>query len=67
MEDTAPLLRLSRAAEYLDIHRDTLARWVGEGRVRALRLGPRGDLRFNRADLDALLVQRAPEPKKREA
>lgn len=52
----APHLRLTEAAKYLDVHPETLRRWVREGRVDYARLGPRGDLRFRVADLDALLT-----------
>lgn len=44
------------ACAYLGIVRPTLTRWVTGGKLRAYRLGGvRGELRFKRADLDALI------------
>ena len=42
------------AAAFLAVSPRTLRRMVAEGRVRALRLGPRL-VRYNRADLEAAL------------
>lgn len=46
-------LSLTASASYLDVHRDTLRRAVDRGELPAIKLGPRGDLRIRRRDLDA--------------
>lgn len=55
MTDSEHYITTREACEYLHLHRVTLQRWVKEGRVRAYRLGGR-DLRFRKADLEALLA-----------
>ena len=44
-----------QAAAYLDVHRETLLKWVKAGKVRAFRT-PGGWYRFRLADLDALVI-----------
>jgi excisionase family DNA binding protein len=39
---TPKLLRLSEAAERLNVHRATVYRWITEGRLPAVRLGGPG-------------------------
>ncbi len=51
---TTELLTVSQAAELLQVHKNSIYRWVEEGALRGLRL-PGGGLRFHRADLLDLL------------
>lgn len=47
-------LSTRQAAEYLNVHRDTLVNWVKAGKVAHFRT-PGGWYRFRREDLDALV------------
>lgn len=50
------LIRASVAARWLGKHVRTLARWSDEGVLpEPVRLGPRGDRHYLKADIDALL------------
>lgn len=46
-------LPLTASAAYLGMHRDTLRRAIDRGELPAIKVGPRGDLRIRRRDLDA--------------
>jgi len=52
------LLTAREAAEYLAVHRNTVARMIGRGELPAFRLGTRGDIRIRSADLVSYLVER---------
>ena len=51
--DDRPMTR-NQAAEYLNVHRDTLYKWAVEGWLAYSRLGDggRAPMRFTKADLD---------------
>ena len=51
------MLRTGEACRILCIHSNTLRRWSEQGMVKAYRVGPRGDRRFRRDDVAALLVE----------
>ena len=53
-----PLLNVSEACQLLNIHANTLRRWSEQGTIKAYRLGVRGERRFRRRDVVALLEQR---------
>jgi excisionase family DNA binding protein len=42
----------------LNIHVNTVRRWDDLGVLKAIRIGPRGDRRFRREDVDALLARK---------
>jgi len=46
---------VSEAARILGVHVNTLRTWTDQGRLRCVRANPRGDRRYRRDDLDALL------------
>lgn len=46
-------LPLTASAAYLGMHRDTLRRAIDRGDLPAIKVGPRGELRVRRRDLDA--------------
>jgi len=50
------MLRTGEACRILCIHANTLRRWSEQGIVKAYRVGPRGDRRFRRDDIAALLI-----------
>lgn len=54
-EETAPMLTIGEACRILYVHCNTLRRWTGRGLITAYRVGPRGDRRYRREDVDALL------------
>jgi excisionase family DNA binding protein len=50
------MLRTGEACRILCIHANTLRRWSAQGIIKAYRVGPRGDQRFRREDVAALLI-----------
>ena len=48
-----PLLTVREVAAMLNIHINTVRRWSDLGVLKAYRIGPRGDRRFRREDVDA--------------
>lgn len=53
-----PVLTLDEAAAVVRVSPRTMHRYVKDGRISALRT-PGGQLRFRRADVEALLTERA--------
>ena len=51
---TQPLLRVSEAAEALNVSRWTIYRWIDEGRLEATKIG-RGSLRVFGSSVQALV------------
>ena len=49
------MLTIREASKLLNVHAHTLRRWNDQGFLKARRIGPRGDRRFNRTDIVALL------------
>ncbi len=58
------LLRTGEACRILCIHANTLRRWSEQGIVKTYRLGPRGDRRFRREDIAALLIEKTKDGSK---
>jgi len=58
-DDSEALLTVEEASRLLHIHKNTLRRWSDSGLLKAARLGPRGDRRFKREDINAILVERS--------
>ena len=52
------MLRTGEACRILCIHANTLRRWSEQGIIKAYRVGPRGDRRFRRNDIAALLIEK---------
>jgi len=53
--DSKVMLTTSDVAKLLGLHPNTVRRWDAEGILKAYRIGPRGDRRFKREDVDNLL------------
>jgi excisionase family DNA binding protein len=53
------LLTVREVARLLNIHINTVRRWSNQGVLKAYRIGPRGDRRFKREDINILLLERA--------
>ena len=49
------MISTGAACRILCIHANTLRRWNGQGVIKAYRIGPRGDRRYRRGDVYALL------------
>lgn len=51
----APPLSTGDVARLLNIHANTVRRWSHSGLLKTYRVGPRGDRRFKRVDVQRLL------------
>ena len=51
------LLTAAEAAELLNVHTNTVRRWSNNGILGTYRIGPRGDRRFRRRDIDNFLLK----------
>lgn len=49
------LLTIEEAARYLSVSKTSLRRWTNRGHLPCVRIGPRGERRFRREDLDQIL------------
>jgi len=55
-QDNLPdILTLKEACEVLNCHANTLRKWDNEGKLKAIRFGSRGDRRYRKEDVMALL------------
>jgi excisionase family DNA binding protein len=62
-DTTKAMLTIREASRLLNVHSNTLRRWAEQGLVKAYRIGPRGDRRFRREDIAALLIERTKHSK----
>ena len=51
------MLTTSEVAKVLYIHINTVRRWSDQGILKPYRIGPRGDRRFQKEDIDHLLAR----------
>ena len=51
------LLTTSEAAYFLSAHTNTVRRWSDKRILKAYRIGPRGDRRFRREDINRFLIE----------
>ncbi len=51
------LLTISDAARLLNVHVHTLRRWGNQGILSVRRIGPRGDRRFQRQEVESLVKE----------
>ena len=51
------MLTASELAELLNVHINTVRRWSNRGILKAYRVGPRGDRRFSKEDVDIFLAE----------
>ena len=58
-KEIASLLTTSDVARLLNIHINTVRRWSNEGKLRAYRIGSRGDRRFQQDDINVFLAQKS--------
>ena len=57
MDQKPKLLRIKEAAEMLGVNPETLRRWDNEGRLKAVRMGKRGDRRYLEVDLQKFIEE----------
>lgn len=57
-DSTKTMLTIREASRLLNVHSNTLRRWSEQGIIRAYRIGPRGDRRFKKEEVAALLIER---------
>ena len=50
-------LTTSDVAHLLNIHINTVRRWSNKGILKSYRIGPRGDRRFNREDINSVSLE----------
>ncbi len=53
-----PMLTTAEVATMLSVHINTVRRWTNNGTLKAYQLGPRGDRRFRREDIEQFLAER---------
>ncbi len=51
------MLRTGDVAQLLGLHSNTVRRWSEKGVLKSYRIGPRGDRRFKREDMDGFLKE----------
>jgi len=49
------LLKIREAAEILNVNPETLRRWDRNGRLKAVRIGKRGDRRYKKEEIEKLI------------
>lgn len=62
LERADALLTVSQAARMLGVHPNTIRTWTEGGRLVAYRINERGDRRYRRSDVGALLVEEHADP-----
>lgn len=58
IEDYPEILTLKEACELLNCHPNTLRNWDNEGTLKAIRFGKRGDRRYKKEDILAIINKR---------
>ena len=53
------LLSTSEVASIFEVHPNTIRRWSEEGKLKAERVGSRGDRKFKREDIAVFYLERA--------
>ena len=51
------LIRIRKAAEMLGVNPETLRRWDRQGRLKAIKIGKRGDRRYQQEDIIKLITK----------
>ena len=54
------MLKTNAVAQALNIHENTVRRWSDHGLLKVFRIGPRGDRRFKRKDIDSFRARSLP-------
>ncbi len=66
MENEKPFITVDDAAAYLDVHPQTIRRWLRDGRLRGVMINRAAGYRIPRQEVERVLVEglREPEPGK---
>lgn len=59
------MLTTTEVAHFLHVHPNTVRQWANKELIRVYRLGPRGDRRFKREDVESFLRQNGARPEER--
>lgn len=51
------LIRIRKAAEILGVNPETLRSWDRQGRLKAIKIGKRGDRRYRQEDIIKLITK----------
>lgn len=54
MEGTVGTYSVKEAAEALDVHPETIRRWIAAGTIKAVRAGDRGHWRIPESEVDRM-------------
>ena len=57
------MLTTREVAQLINVHINTVRRWSNQGILRAYHVGPRGDRRFKRRDIEKFLLQSPGTPR----
>ena len=57
MPKNSGMLTTAEVAYFLNVHPNTVRQWANKELLHAYRLGPRGDRRFEREEVDSFLRQ----------
>ncbi len=60
MKTTRDWLTTQEAADYLQVHVETMRNWARKRLIPAVKLGNRGGFRFKQVDLDRFMESRRP-------
>ena len=55
-EGMPELLTVAEVAAWLKVHPNTVRRWAQKGLINSYRIGPRRDRRFDRTEVEQLLI-----------
>ena len=58
-----PMLTTSDVARLLNVHINTVRRWNNQGKLKAYRIGSRGDRRFRQEDIAGFLYEQTNDSK----
>jgi excisionase family DNA binding protein len=56
------MLTVNEVAHLLNIHPGTVRRWEKDGHLKSCRIGPRGNIRFQREDILKLMSTKSNKP-----
>ena len=57
VNNSKTMLTASELARLLNVHINTVRRWSNRGILKVYRIGPRGDRRFDKEDIDSFLAE----------
>jgi excisionase family DNA binding protein len=52
-----PMLTVGEVAKLVYVHENTVRRWSDQGKLKALRIGPRSDRRFRQDDIGRFIIE----------